>query len=290
MSVITASTSPRSNASQNRVTTSSASMAPRPRAPTRQPMPRAAGRVLGNGPSATPARQPRWSDRPRPRPDTTPAPCGRGLRPPPWITPVRSWWSFSVVASSATTSPDWSVFHSRLGPFLESRWILGPAFAEAARDQGVQQVGVVLEHEVYVDGYPSERVVVTRLQVFRRVRRHASHGLQVLVPSGRECRQGYVRLHHLHLTSCGSGGLGVVPGAVEVDHDRRFVADDSGVVAARQGRKVSGPCDKLGAVVHANTKPPADVVLEAPCWSRVPTATPRFQSAARRLLATLTSA
>src|SRR5438034_1003809 len=62
--------------------------------------------------------------------------------------------------------------------------------------------------------------------------------------------------------SSGSGGLGVIAGAVEVDHHRRLVADDPGVVAARQGGKVSGPRHKLGAVVHADAKPPADVVLE----------------------------
>src|SRR5439155_4191383 len=65
--------------------------------------------------------------------------------------------------------------------------------------------------------------------------------------------------------SSGSGGLGVIAGAVEVDHHRRLVADDPGVVAARQGGKVSRPRHKLGAVVHADAKPPAYVVLDMRC-------------------------
>src|SRR5438309_7739840 len=63
-------------------------------------------------------------------------------------------------------------------------------------------------------------------------------------------------------TSSGSEGPGVVAGAVEVDHDRRLVADDPGVVAARQRREVSRAGHELGAVVHADAKPPAHVVLE----------------------------
>ena len=54
----------------------------------------------------------------------------------------------------------------------------------------------------------------------------------------------------------------VVAGAEPVDDDHRLVADDPGVVAARQRGDVAGAGDELGAVVHADREPPAHVVLE----------------------------
>src|SRR4051812_32522343 len=59
-----------------------------------------------------------------------------------------------------------------------------------------------------------------------------------------------------------SAGLRVVARPVPVDHHDLLVADDPGVVAARQGRDVPGTGDQLGAVVHADRQPAAEVVLE----------------------------
>src|SRR4051794_18873918 len=62
-----------------------------------------------------------------------------------------------------------------------------------------------------------------------------------------------------------SVALGVVAGAEPVHDDRRLVAHDPGVVAAGQRGDVAGPGDELGAVVHADGQPAADVVLEVRC-------------------------
>src|SRR5918912_464732 len=59
-----------------------------------------------------------------------------------------------------------------------------------------------------------------------------------------------------------SAAFRVVAGAVPVDDHDRLVAEDPGVVAARQRRDVTGAGDKLGAVVHPDRQPSRDVVLE----------------------------
>src|SRR3954449_6430467 len=62
-----------------------------------------------------------------------------------------------------------------------------------------------------------------------------------------------------------SGALGVVAGAEPVHDDRRLVAHDPGVVAAGQRGDVARLGDELGAIVHADRQPAADVVLEVRC-------------------------
>src|SRR2546421_1228488 len=59
-----------------------------------------------------------------------------------------------------------------------------------------------------------------------------------------------------------SAALGVVAGPEPVDDDRRLVAHDPRVVAAGQRGDIARLGDELGAVVHANRQPAADVVLE----------------------------
>src|SRR5919197_3767175 len=59
-----------------------------------------------------------------------------------------------------------------------------------------------------------------------------------------------------------SAVLRVFAGAVPVDDHNGLVADDPGVVAARQRGDLAGAGDELGAVVHADRELAADVVLE----------------------------
>src|ERR1700752_185400 len=56
--------------------------------------------------------------------------------------------------------------------------------------------------------------------------------------------------------------LGVVAGAVPVDDDRRLIADNPGVVAARKRRDVARAGDEFRAVVHPYSEPAAHVILE----------------------------
>src|SRR5216684_5799424 len=61
----------------------------------------------------------------------------------------------------------------------------------------------------------------------------------------------------------------VVARAEPVDGHHRLVADDPGVMAARQGGDVARAGDELRAVVHPDRQPAADVVLEVRCRTAV---------------------